>query len=169
MVCEVHLNNNGLADAAVQRFLECWMLWRLHVSSNLGINIIDAHPIITPLVFRVCFGMRQYGRHTFRKKFSVLTKLIFMKHLILTNSFQKCWQHICSTSETTLGGQLETLLQPADLNGGTCHRHTEAMTCFGLTEVDRILWSYSQRESHLLGRYLLNKQTHTNIYKCAGG
>lgn len=58
MVCEVHLNNNGLADAAVQKLLECWMLWRLQVSSNFGINIIDTYSITNLLVFRVCFGMR---------------------------------------------------------------------------------------------------------------
>lgn len=157
MVCQVHLNNNSLANAAVQRLLECWMLWRLQVSSNFGINIIETYSITILLVFRVCFGMRQYGRHTFGKKFFVMTKLNFMKHLVLTNSFLKCWQHICLTSETTLGGRLETLLQPAELNGRTCHGHTEAMVCFGLTEMDRILWSYSHREYHLLRRYLLNK------------
>ena len=84
-----YLNNNGLADAAVQRFLECWC-YDVSMFPVTGINIIDTHPIITSLVFRVCFWMRQYGRHTFGKKFFVLTKLIFMKHLVLTNSLQKC-------------------------------------------------------------------------------
>lgn len=72
------------------------------------------HNCIATVVFKDCFGMRQCGGHTFGVELFVLTKHRFMKYLIFINAFQNCGQHIWETSETTLGGVLETVLQPAD-------------------------------------------------------
>lgn len=67
MVCQVHLNNNSLANAAVQRLLECWMLWRLQVSSNFGINIIETYSITILLVFSLFWDEAVWKAHFWKE------------------------------------------------------------------------------------------------------